>query len=328
MRKGKMGYLDPEQLTGERPDARADVYACGVLLWELMAGRRLFGRGREIGSRAPRLDEVVREAPGVLVDVCSRALAHDRTDRYPSALDMWRDLEGAARSLGGPMPPVELGRWVERLVGEDVKNLRRLAANALRDGRAVDTLDRPTFAPEATSYTLRPGVGSADRRRLRPLRLAAAAVLVASFVVAASVLNGAGPNMPSPASNAARPGVDLPEGNVSRGPFVRVVPNPQSARVRVDDAPIPSGDGVNVGSRGRHRVDVDAPGFVPRTLEVDVQDDMVLQIDLAPATTPQPEPWRTAASPLLSASAGAADPPAPRRTGPRRERELDRSDPW
>jgi serine/threonine-protein kinase len=323
MRKGKLAYLAPEQLLGVALDGRADVYACGVVLWELLSGRRLFEQGRGPDTRARRLDEVLPNAPPALVDVCSRALAHARADRYATALDMWNDLDAAARALGGPTAPVELGRWVERLVGEDVKNLRRLAANALRDGRAVDTLDRPTTPPEATSYTLLPR--QAPRSRAPQLALAGVAIFaVVALVFGLGVLptptRGAAPP-PAAAGPAQEPSPDVEGGP----PSVRVVPTPPTARVRIDGLPIRPGELVGLATRGRHRVEVDAEGYAPRTVDVDVQDDVVLQIDLGPA----PEAPADSARPVPSSPA----PAVPRSTGTSRPappptRVLDQADPW
>src|SRR5271154_2408291 len=98
--KGKAGYMSPEHARGEGIDARADVFAAGIVLWELAAGRRLYkvveggptlldqARGAEI----PLLPPADLPAGALLQHIVSKALAVDRNARYPSASAMQRDL--------------------------------------------------------------------------------------------------------------------------------------------------------------------------------------------------------------------------------------------
>src|SRR5580700_9376787 len=104
--KGKAGYMSPEHARGEPIDARADVFAAGIVLWELAAGRRMYKAG---DGRASLLDQARRaEVPSLpslglpeaekLRAIVRTALARDRADRYPTAAAMLRDLEGYAAS--------------------------------------------------------------------------------------------------------------------------------------------------------------------------------------------------------------------------------------
>ncbi|MCC7070368.1 MAG: serine/threonine protein kinase [Deltaproteobacteria bacterium] len=107
---GHLGYMSPEQARGERPDARADLYAVGVMLWEMLAGRRLFaGRGTsflaDAGAAAvvPSLRTVRPELErGPYDAIIERATAGDRTARYASARELGRALCAALDELGWP----------------------------------------------------------------------------------------------------------------------------------------------------------------------------------------------------------------------------------
>ena len=90
--KGKAGYMSPEHARGEPLDARADVFAAGIILWELAAGRKLY-RITESGpslldqarrAEIPLLPDRGLPAPHELAEIIGRALAPDRRSRYPS----------------------------------------------------------------------------------------------------------------------------------------------------------------------------------------------------------------------------------------------------
>jgi serine/threonine-protein kinase len=93
--KGKFGYLAPEQLVGERVDQRADVFALGVVLGELLIGQRVFpGSGQLavlLSIREANIEPLRRAAvafPEALFDTCARALERDVKMRYQSAGDL------------------------------------------------------------------------------------------------------------------------------------------------------------------------------------------------------------------------------------------------
>lgn len=111
--KGKLQYLAPEALDGEAYDARADVYAVGVLLYRLIAGRMPY-RDNDLtrGVRGPPhqpLEEVTGIPPG-LADVVQRAMAIDPAERYPSAAALSDDLGRIVNALG--VDPGDIPSWI------------------------------------------------------------------------------------------------------------------------------------------------------------------------------------------------------------------------
>ncbi|MBN2799286.1 MAG: phosphate/phosphite/phosphonate ABC transporter substrate-binding protein [Deltaproteobacteria bacterium] len=139
MLKGKLAYMSPEQVQTLPLDRRSDVFALGVLLWELLAGERLFRRDTEIGTLRAILNHELRDLrairphlPEPILLVMERALAQSPDDRWQSADAMRRALLGAASSVDLELSRDGVGDFLERMAGD------RLAANARTIGDALE----------------------------------------------------------------------------------------------------------------------------------------------------------------------------------------------
>jgi dienelactone hydrolase len=96
---GTIGYMAPEQIDGRAADARSDVFALGVVIFELLTGRRPFAGDTAwatmnaiMNSDAPDVNRLRTDTPPNLVRIVARAIARDPADRYPSARDLATDL--------------------------------------------------------------------------------------------------------------------------------------------------------------------------------------------------------------------------------------------
>ncbi len=162
--QGKAGYMSPEHARGEPIDARADVFAVGILLWELIAGHRMYRADPDKGTlldqaRAavvPELPERAHNLPNEaeLRRIVCKALAVERDLRYPSASAMQRDLEQYASAAKLRASPLRLGEWLEASFGTEVMTQRRMrqrAAEALEMGPAVTITPLPFRAAPTPS---------------------------------------------------------------------------------------------------------------------------------------------------------------------------------
>jgi eukaryotic-like serine/threonine-protein kinase len=138
--KGKAGYMSPEHACAETLDARADVFAAGIILWELLAGKRLYRPRGDV----PLLEQARRaEIPDLplfcedlphgeeLQRVLRRALARNREERYPSADAFGRDLEGYLARAGLLASRLKLGEWIARTIGTKLLEQRRASERKL-----------------------------------------------------------------------------------------------------------------------------------------------------------------------------------------------------
>ena len=103
---GTVGYLSPEQARGQLVDERTDVFSLGVMLYEMLAGRRPFSGPTPADTVAailradvPPLAEAAPDVPASLDAVLGRALARDQAARYPTMAEFGRELEAIARDL-------------------------------------------------------------------------------------------------------------------------------------------------------------------------------------------------------------------------------------
>jgi tRNA A-37 threonylcarbamoyl transferase component Bud32/dienelactone hydrolase len=107
---GTLGYMAPEQARAEAADQRADVWAVGVILYEMLAGRVAFPGDRggvvieAILTREPAPLETVRpDAPAAVVEVVRRALRKDREERFPNGGALATALTALETSLRKPL---------------------------------------------------------------------------------------------------------------------------------------------------------------------------------------------------------------------------------
>jgi serine/threonine-protein kinase len=105
--KGKLAYMSPEQVSGRAVDRRTDVFALGVVLWELTTGRRLFRMESDLDT-LKRVQECSIVRPSALVEgypmdlegVVMKALAKNREDRFETAGELSRTLQSLLMRRG------------------------------------------------------------------------------------------------------------------------------------------------------------------------------------------------------------------------------------
>ncbi len=214
--KGKFGYMSPEQCMGMTVDGRSDVFAVGVLLYEMTTGHRAFA-GANAFDVMNRVIEVEYEPPGTLVPgyprvleaVVSRAMAPEADDRYPSFARLHDELRELADALD---------------VLPSAVSLKRRMAEAFGDPPPPDVSGAVPIVPVTEPLERRPSAVRRARTRARVaqasvalgtvLGLGAAIGWVAARDPASQVPAAAQTPAPSPTPSpqiAVEPSVDEPE---------------------------------------------------------------------------------------------------------------------
>lgn len=125
--KGKLKYMAPEQLDGRRVDRRVDLWAAGVVLWELVTGQRLFKGDNEGAILLQVLEKPIPlpsavGAPATFDDVTARALTRTPDARFADARTMALAVEAACR----PASTREVAAWVESIASPILRERERL----------------------------------------------------------------------------------------------------------------------------------------------------------------------------------------------------------
>lgn len=123
--KGKFGYLSPEAAHGKPVDHRTDVFAVGIILWEMLAGRRLFLGETDLDTvrqvQAANIPSVSKFHPHCTPDVeavIAKALARDPDQRYQSARDLGRDLSELMYRVGRAASSFDIADMLAPIVAQ------------------------------------------------------------------------------------------------------------------------------------------------------------------------------------------------------------------
>jgi serine/threonine-protein kinase len=313
-RAGTVGYMAPEQSSGERVDARTDVYGVGAVLVRALTGKTaLPGEAPELPATTPR----------ALAPILLRALAVRAQDRYPSATAMLQDLEVLAQREGILASPRALAALVRQHLDaraarggakpRALDELVRARARAIAGAAGTEPFSEGTnivlahvegvteiriVMPEPLTLPEPPAAAASSgaARPHLPLALSVALALVVGLVVGAVVLwprdHRNEPRDRAPTETT--PTRPAPEA-AAKEAIVAVSTSPEDAVLTVDGRPAGTAPAILEVPPGRHVIRAEAPQHRPAEREVQVAPGGRLAVQLA----------------LVAEESLPVDPPAP-----------------
>ncbi len=270
--KGKFGYMSPEQVRGEQLDARSDVFALGIVLFELLTRRRLF-RGADpketlrkvLYDDVPLMAAMGVEVPTRVEMIVRKALERDREKRYPSARAMQADIEELIREQRLAVSSLSLGKFMQDLFEEKLAQQKKMlqegrqlaeVLTAYGDDRSVGATSMSTSIRSLSPPPPAPGA---------PWYVVAGVALAAIGIaaVAALTVNAPEPRTEPPATIAAA--AEPPPAPAPGMLTIRTTPS--GARVLLDGRDTERTTPASIAGidPGEHVVVVSFDGFEPHT---------------------------------------------------------------
>jgi serine/threonine-protein kinase len=161
--KGKAAYMAPEQARSQTLDRRCDVWAAGIIAWEILAERRLYDQDdlatllKVVSEPPPRLRTVHPLIPAEVEEAVADALAMKVDDRTPTAAAFARALATACARCDLLAETEEVAAFVERVAGPKLADRRRRAKEILQ-ARGLEIIPVPDPSLEPTQVQERPPV--------------------------------------------------------------------------------------------------------------------------------------------------------------------------
>lgn len=155
--KGKPSYLSPEQINGEELDGRCDIFALGIVLWELLTAKRLFVAETDMGVlrliQSAKIEPPSTFNPAVpqsLDAIVLKGLTRDKNKRYQSSEEFQRDLHKFLYSFNPSFNPADLSYYAQELFKNEIREDRDRLAKFL-SMEPINGEDQPDQGPGGNS---------------------------------------------------------------------------------------------------------------------------------------------------------------------------------
>jgi eukaryotic-like serine/threonine-protein kinase len=317
--KGKLRYMPPEQILGDRVDRRSDVFAAGVIMWEAITGKRMWSDVSEAtilkrvsSGEIPSPLTANPDVPPALAEICIKAMAANADDRYATAAEFRAALEEWLRHSGSPVSTSEVAEYMTSTFAEFRQATRsvveqHLSATRLSSSQdesdviAIEvptgSLDLPPVAREISRSVkgTRSGVTNSSNvvspRSGRNTWLAAFGAVLLGLAAYLFFARTKAEPPPAPATVE-----------------VSIAASPTAATLTLDGQRLPGNP-----SNGRfprdakpHSLLVEAEGYVSQTLALQLNDNRSVAVTLVPLPAPAVE----------ASSAPRTEPSGPNRARP------------
>ena len=167
--KGKFGYMSPEQAQGMNLDRRTDIFALGIILFELLTQRRLFTSDDDFKTlqlvrdcRVPRPSKYNPDVSPALDSIVLKALKKEKSERYATAEELYADLTRFLYQKYPKFLPTDMSKFIRDLFAEDIveERKKREKNNAEIPPRLVQALN-PKFPRLEDAVVVAPSAATA-----------------------------------------------------------------------------------------------------------------------------------------------------------------------
>jgi len=302
--KGKLGYASPEQCLAMPSDARTDLFAVGVMLWEAIAGRRraiaetsVAAVQARVTNREPAIEDVVPDVSPLLAAICRKALAFEPEDRFASAQEFREELEKYLQATGSQHHAQKLSETMKRLFASEFAGVRaKVEACVQESRRSLHPIESSvSMLVRSSAITNRHSSTPAEAPRLsKAARFGVVGGLAVIGLLAIIALRSApAPRTPTDAAIAAAVGPDSkPETvgaparliAVTEAPVrIAITVSPPSAQITLDGRGLSNPfAGELQRDAGEHELVVSARGHHSERRVISLTRDLDLALVLAP----------------------------------------------
>jgi eukaryotic-like serine/threonine-protein kinase len=130
--KGKFGYMSPEQVDGLEVDARTDIFALGIMLWEMLSEQRLFLSNNEMTTlrkirdcKIPSLRQIDPNVPIELEKIVNKSLTRNKTQRYQTAAELQKDLQSFLNRYNPDFSSQDFSEFIKETYAEEIIDARK-----------------------------------------------------------------------------------------------------------------------------------------------------------------------------------------------------------